>query len=371
MLKIENNVEVVKDSDIKSNTLMDYQGRIYASPAQRNFLMRSFIENLRNTVLKSSDTKIVDQNFLKFHSYSRIADMSIYHFQLHEILKNIGDSLLAYITGQGISVINLVSNHRKPLLGLKDVIAFDYNKSLNLISGVYSPSYLQYNTFLYDLKTSKFLFKDEVYQINNIIGKITFISQNQASMFSSGNAKYGSLIDMEKNFAETKIPTPSFINNHDFNESDRMIGMGLEESQIQITNLNCKSVSDSILFEAHQGYVLGFKHLKNSLWISGGEDCAIRLWDIRKTSKPLQNLTSIEFIPVQFNYDEKADTVFALEMYGNINAFQFYNGYAKREKITFRSQCGGMSISQGNRSLYASMVQRVGDIYNGIVKFNY
>ena len=371
MLKLNKPDLVVTSHDLNLNPNLDCQGVEHTSPADKDSKFLGFALTKGAKIQPSSSSDFVRQPLLNYQYFYRIREACLYHFQLHEVLKPVSDTTLAYLHYNGIAAFNMANLQRRNLLSFRNLMSFDYSQKHAMISGVYSTNGHNYRTLLYSVRNSKFEFTDNVYVINNIIGKIDFVDFLSNRLFASGNAKYGSLIDMEKGFAETKIASQAFINNHEFNNDDRLIGMALDDSFVQISSENQKSLRDSVLFKAHKGWALGIKHLTGQVWASGGEDCAIKIWDIRNYSSPVKVIKDCFFVPVAFEYDQNKSMLFALEMYGVLRAFQFSQGFMLEDSVKYTANSGGIVCNQKAKTLHISLTESKQPGENGIMTLTY
>lgn len=326
-------------------TNLEYKKRFYLK------LKRDFSINKNSQIPFFQNS--TEKELIKFESFNSVA-VSNGHFQLHDCLKLISQNKLVYPSQNSINCFNLKTEKSTNIMMINGIYTFDVDPSLQFISGV-SRSGLTADissTFLYDVKNQKHLMKRPAYRINNIVGKNSFIKSNGLKLFASGNAKYGVIIDIEKDFAETKIVTDDFINNHLFDEKSQLVGLCLDNGHVQFSDSKCKN--PAFLVKVHEGYALAIDHLDSFYWCSGGQDYSFKIFDIRKPDQFIFEKSNLQFVTTQIKSADEGKSIFLLGMNISLNCLQITKEEVFTQQVDFLGANGGMAVDDISGKLFVS-----------------
>lgn len=350
------------ENGITPSSVCDFQGNKFLNENHKQQVYktcRTKFSSEMNPNFDPTKNSLKSTNFLTFSEYQYFPVFQA-HFQLHDCMKLIGNDHLLYTSNSGISMAKFNQNHSRLIYPSDKIFSFDIDSSLQFISGVEQLSgnflFEKNKTFLFDVKSKKQLFKKPVYDINNIIGKISFVNvNNQIRLFASGNAGYGSIIDFEKDFKETKVNTTIFINNHDFDKDSGLIGMSLDNGALHFADLRSKTTAINIA-KAHQGYALPIKSIGDYEWASGGQDFFLKIFDIRNFVNPVFISPELESIPAKIQNYYKSKAIFVLGMNFVMDCFFKEENEMCQQKIEFIGPSGSIDVDQTKSILYLSTV---------------
>ena len=353
---------VITPELLAGNSFVDYQGINWNTyPREdRHRLMMAQITPFFNCLKERPiylPAYIEGKNIMRFSRFVRNSSTYLRHSQLHQGCQATSENTLVYLSRNGVSVYNMISQAQNLVLHIEDPYTLSLNRKFGLIAGTSHKC----EFFLCDLKTQKLLHKGLIAGEEQMTNRTLFFDNGLPLLAVAGNHKEVSVWDIERIEEAYTVPSIAYVNDLDYSDSLHAFAFAMDDLAIEVKDDRFHSTKKNDLrFEGHLDYNLAVKFLSDHQLASGGQDCSTRIWDIRQPQKELFVLGGNSQAVCAFAYKKEADKLFCCENVGSFYGYDLSLGQPRRESFSVFGYPAGICMTPSERKLVVPIAEFVG-----------
>lgn len=358
------NPGIITPETLTSNPEIDQQG-IRLRTLDREFVLGQyrrhytpFFSVLTETPKIKVQTPNCSTPLFKFEQFNRTQTIPEQHKQLTNHIVAISENHVIFAGGFHIFEYNLKTNKMKSLLSAYSYCV-DYFAKSELICGTQMGDSL----FLFDLKSKQKLLESRFCEAE-LVNNVRFVNSRSPAMLVCANHPQVGVYDLETLKVREFVNTPAFVNYADFCETRNLYALALDDTRVQVSDGRTDG-KRPLFLEGHLDYNFAARFMGNDYLATGGQDCSIRIWDLRQLKCELYVLESRgrEISSIIFN--ERNQTIYAIETLESLSAFRVEEGVWVKSWMDFLGKPKGISFVPGMNKLIMALFE---NNWGGILK---
>ena len=347
---------IITPETLISNPEIDQQGVILQN-LDREFVLDQyrrhytpFFSVLTETPKIKVQTLNCSTPLFKFEQFNRTQTIPEQHQQLTNHIVAISENHVILAGEFHIFQYNLKTNKIKPLLRAYSYCV-DYFAKSELICGTHMGESL----FLFDLKSKKKLLESRFFEAESV-NNLRFVNSESPAMLVCANHPQLGVYDLETLKVREFVNAPAFVNNADFCKTRNLYALALDDTRVQVSDGRTGG-KRPLFLEGHLDYNFAARFMGNDCLATGGQDCSIRIWDLRQPKCELSVLESRGRQISSIIFNEKNQTIYAIETLESLTAFRVEEGIWYKSWMDFLGKPKGISFVPGKNKLIMALFE--------------
>lgn len=352
------------------NDNLDFQGISYDTFPRQTYLQH-YRKNIHQQfgVLQVPPiyppiTISTDVPLVVFEQFTQTYTVDILHQQLTNCLIAISERFALVAGEKGIYLVNLETKQSKLILAYRS-FCIDYDMKSELLCGTNTASEADKTYFIYSSRENKILYEGTFYD-TDLINSVKFIDSFQKDLLICGNEPRTVLLDLEKLQPRVILPTLTNVNAGDFSHKKNIFAFAMDATEIQLSDPRLPETVVANLI-GHKDFNFAVCFFGQHQLASGGQDCSVRVWDMRNYKSPCDILPLNERAVGSILYNNLTECLYVNETLECLNTFQMCKGKWLHHVFRGIGMPKGISFIPGHRKMLMSIFD-----FNapGIFRFN-
>lgn len=280
------------------------------------------------------------------HSYW----VAINHQQLTNLIVAASQDHIICASENHILEVDTKTNEHHRLASYRS-FCIDFDQNSDLICGSHNQSHI----FLYNLRRKR----QEMLLLMGceLINSVRFHKGVSPALVISANLKEIQFFDLERQKVSHAIPAVGFVNFSCWHPGSNLHCLVMDDVDVQISDERA-GYTDRLMLQGHQDYNFACCFLNENLVATGGQDCSVRIWDLRKSTTQLQLLEGNGREVCTLKYNSKNSTLYSIEKVEALNAFRIQGGQWTCSTFDFIGFPKGFDFTPSKDRMFLAIAER-------------